>query len=1141
MSVMAGNVQGNYILHNPIIDMDSSMKSGQKVTWDCVWFGNYPQAEVVKDASSFSFVGSKYRAENELIEDAVLYQKLDLSDNWVNNELVVNGEKYRRMSYIDSIYEQVNDIKNSKFVNSDQYKWKNDKTLSSRTDAKGNPYHYFKYQPIKWYVINVDEKNNMAQLLSANVLDDRMWNSSYGNSGREEETWKTCTIRGWLNGYKITDITESFEEYRSSRYDEHFEEEDYRDEYESFIKSYNGYEDLSLNKSFLQSAFDTQEKDALVRTSIKNGNTDSTMDYVYLLSLEEATNAEIGFVAKNKKDNARRCRSSMYAKAMGVHYGVEDDEIGNSDWWLRTKGEPDEWGESSEAYEVYDDGYITTERWTGGGDNFYGCSQGVRPVLNIDLSSGVWSYAGKATSNMEVDDVKPAQTSLPFSTPVASESSDVSEEEISGYDSGALTKLFIEQHVNYFQSEQYKSDINSPWERSDLKDIFQDYKSDVTAKTYSLLTEMENLTDSVKDSVIREFLSYFIKETHNKMPEDADYRLIMASLMLNDKEASGIKNTFSEKYVEAFEAVIDTIIDSHAIIDLPEYDTIKSAVKKLKKVIKMSGIDSEEFRNGSSALRQLMDRSITGQNAASVISDFEQKLKQFKEVGNIKEITQLFEFSGDVISEMIDYYGYGMAYIETTNEFKSVLKEVQQTAYKRSQSLHGENMEIGTESYNYHQLYIAATQFIEEMEEFSEDNISVMFQRGKEKAGTWVAEYMADEFADLLIDAVPEVKALQTAYKTGKSIVDFFSCVDEKSAAGTMLMKTAYVASVMNEVADTFGNIMQTVYNADPQKNIMQLLFGQQDQTLTSVLMFDEAINMYKNAMFLVCEYAVKYEKVLFEKTVFSDKQWHSDAIFLATAEKLVIAKISCHEPYLEYVSDGIVRFTHVWDEGVVLTAATPVTMGTMLYTCTLCGETKTETIEKSKYTLQLDRNKVTMSKGDTLVLRAKSSGTSNAVESEIKNVVKWSSSNANVATVTLGKVTAKNVGTAVITATLGDISANCTVTVIKENTDSKKVVKPQKVKLTYAESISKGKVKIKWKKCKNAKMYWVTAVYENKNGNSFKGKEKYTTKTSYTFKNLKSNKICYVSVQAINYRKRSDTLTWVYGKCSKKKKIKIK
>ena len=35
-------------LNNPKIVSDSSMEAGQKVTWDCVWFGSYPQSEVTE-------------------------------------------------------------------------------------------------------------------------------------------------------------------------------------------------------------------------------------------------------------------------------------------------------------------------------------------------------------------------------------------------------------------------------------------------------------------------------------------------------------------------------------------------------------------------------------------------------------------------------------------------------------------------------------------------------------------------------------------------------------------------------------------------------------------------------------------------------------------------------------------------------------------------------------------------------------------------------------------------------------------------------------------------------------------------------------------------------------------------------------
>ena len=44
---------------------------------------------------------------------------------------------------------------------------------------------------------------------------------------------------------------------------------------------------------------------------------------------------------------------------------------------------------------------------------------------------------------------------------------------------------------------------------------------------------------------------------------------------------------------------------------------------------------------------------------------------------------------------------------------------------------------------------------------------------------------------------------------------------------------------------------------------------------------------------------------------------------------------------------------THTWDEGTVTTAATCTTTGVMTYTCTNCGETKTESIEVADHTYE--------------------------------------------------------------------------------------------------------------------------------------------------------------------------------------------
>lgn len=681
-----------------------------------------------------------------------------------------------------------------------------------------------------------------------------------------------------------------------------------------------------------------------------------------------------------------------------------------------------------------------------------------------------------------------------------------------------LTQLFIDQHRDYYKSSCYKTDILSPWEVANLKPVLEDYNSDILARAYSLIDEMEGEIDSIEDLVITQFLS----DIHRtKMPADEDYLLIVSSLMMCDKEYSGIQESFCDNYVEAFEEVLDAVIDSSSTIDLPEINEIRNASNKLKDVIRISGLNSDEFRDGTSKLRQLMDKSITGSNLAQFISSFETELNEInKNAGKVKSAVN---FSYDVISELVDYYSYGIAFVETSNEYKAVLKEVQSVAYKRAQGNKSEITRIGTAGYNYNQIYIATTQFIEDMEDFSERGMEAVIAAGAEDLGIKAIKSAADKFSALLIAAIPELEALKKVYESGKSIVDFFSCVDERSAAGSMLMKTAYTASVLNEVVDNYGSIMCNIYNANQDGSTLQFLFGYQDGTFSSVLMFDEAINMYKNAMLFVCEYAVNYENILLEKAVTSDKSWNSTAITMAATEKQMIADINCHKPYLEYTADGVVRYTHVWDNGIVTQPATSYATGTMLYTCKLCGDTRTEIIEKSKVTLQLDRNTSSMFCGDTLLLKTTITGSNDQVI--------WSSSNKKVASVSLGKVTAKKEGTSIITASVGGVSAACTVTVKKSTiTLNKSKTTIKQGESTTLNAVVKGASK---------KVRWITS---NKTIATVSSKGKVTGKKAGTvtitaIANGVSAK-CKITVNNVTVKKDSETS--LMKKISKKTDKKI-
>lgn len=123
------------LVENPKIVKDTSVEGGKKVTWDCIWFGSYPQTKIVSS-----------NKENDL------YSTLETANGWdKNNDIIIGKEKYHR--------------------------------------AKKS---YFKYEPIKWRVIKCE--NGEALLLSDIVLDKQKYNKRL-----KKVTWEKSTLRKWLN------------------------------------------------------------------------------------------------------------------------------------------------------------------------------------------------------------------------------------------------------------------------------------------------------------------------------------------------------------------------------------------------------------------------------------------------------------------------------------------------------------------------------------------------------------------------------------------------------------------------------------------------------------------------------------------------------------------------------------------------------------------------------------------------------------------------------------------------------------------------------------------------------------------------------------------------------------------------------
>lgn len=326
-------------LKNPRIVKDDSMDSGQKVTWDCIWFGSYPQREVVENANTYTAIDeSYYNPQTDVIEDASLFQKLENASGWSDNEIILNGEKYRRMKKGDALY-----ISN---LADRYYQWKDSVS-----------WHYFKYEPIKWRVLNV--KGNSAFIQTDVAIDNCVYSILDSKT-----TWETSGIRSWLNGYDAG------------------KNQDKRD--------------YSKN-SFLNDAFSSVQQQVIQLTEVKNDDNpkygteggNDTKDKIFLLSEQEAKNVDYGFSGKWMNDEARCKRSSTYTKAKGT-FSLNDTNKykGGCCWWLRTP-----YKNANEALTVDMIGSVIL------GDNVTYKADAVSPVLNLNLSnSNLWSYAGTVCS-----------------------------------------------------------------------------------------------------------------------------------------------------------------------------------------------------------------------------------------------------------------------------------------------------------------------------------------------------------------------------------------------------------------------------------------------------------------------------------------------------------------------------------------------------------------------------------------------------------------------------------------------------------------------------------------------------------------------------------------------------------------------
>ena len=231
-------------------------------------------------------------------------------------------------------------------------------TFSTGTTITYGSVYYFKVEPIRWRILS--EGNGVALILCDSIISNVAYQPDYIQDRTTHEYYTTAN-----NAPEGT----------------------YADNYKySNIRKW-------LNSTFYETAFSSLESLLILTTEVDNSAKstnpygqatywdngvnkyacENTNDKIFLLSVEEATNAEYGFASFDTYDTARRMLTSDYSRATGAWMNTSSDYYGMGYCPLRS---PHCW-DGFVTYVLCDNGYIGNSSLS----NKYGNVPALRIVL----------------------------------------------------------------------------------------------------------------------------------------------------------------------------------------------------------------------------------------------------------------------------------------------------------------------------------------------------------------------------------------------------------------------------------------------------------------------------------------------------------------------------------------------------------------------------------------------------------------------------------------------------------------------------------------------------------------------------------------------------------------------------------------
>lgn len=324
-------------------------------------FGWYPQSKVT-DSSIISQLNAKagnnqnwtsynYYSGSGVGADGNKMPGTMKSGNWMRyTDIVLNSNKYRGVVFDEYRPNFTGDTNSS------------DNSSQDENGYNINTVYWFKYEPIKWRVLNPATGLVMSEtILDSQAFNNYMIATADSDEYNDETCWGDPQKTYYANNYEKSSIRKWLDE---------------------------DFKNIAFSSSQLKNCIATTRLDNSAYDNSRSAyNSNPTNDKIFLLSWNDALNESYGFNSSSDEFNtSRQAYGSDYAKSQGLTLYTDS----SSSWYLKAS-----WHLRSAGYysfyecAVYFPGNIQVRGIMGQEPSLNASSFGIRPAFNFNTSAEI--------------------------------------------------------------------------------------------------------------------------------------------------------------------------------------------------------------------------------------------------------------------------------------------------------------------------------------------------------------------------------------------------------------------------------------------------------------------------------------------------------------------------------------------------------------------------------------------------------------------------------------------------------------------------------------------------------------------------------------------------------------------------------